>query len=143
MVYQRGGWAGDIHPKIADVQEIAWGDTALARCFTIAPRGHVVVPILKELPPIKAYSEEYGLDVNETVGFPQLLREVLIHRIRLYVKFYGSLDAAQPPIGDVLLGRVHRQEWNRFLISRDRFDADLRGGDFAPFDEAGPLLTTS
>ncbi len=143
MVYQRGGWAGGAHPTIVDVQEIIQNDTILARSYSISPRGHVVVPILKELPPIKAYSEKYGLDVNETVGFPQLLREILAHRIRLYAKTYGSLDATQPSTGDVLLGRGHRREWSRFLSSRETFDADLRRGGFDPLAEVGPLLTTS
>ena len=143
MVYQRGGWGGDTHPTIVGVSELTEGDTVLARCFAIAPRGYVAVPILKELPPIKAYSEEYGLDVSERVGFPQLLREVLLARVRLYAKTYGSIDATQPAAGPVLLGRVHRQEWGRFLVGREKFDADLRRGAFDPMRDAGPLLTTS
>jgi hypothetical protein len=123
--------------------EVVENDTLLARCFSIVPRGFVVVPILKELPPIQAYSEEYGLDVNQTVGFPQLLKEFLLDRIRLYAKIYGSLDAVQPPTGDVLLGRGHKMEWNRFLKNQQEFETDLRGGKFKPLTEVGPLLTTS
>jgi len=143
MVYQRGTWAGDTHPQIVDVDEIVEKDTLLAHCFSISPRGIVVVPVLKELPPIKAYSEEYGLDVDQTAGFPQLLREVLLQRIRLYVKIYGSLDALQPPTGDVLLGRGHKAEWKRFLKSQEKFRSELKGGIFPPLTEEGPLLTTS
>jgi hypothetical protein len=143
MVYQQGGWAGDVHPTVVGVSELVQDDTVLARCFTIAPRGYVAVPILKELPPIKAYSEEYGLDVSEIVGFPQLLREVLLARIRSYAKTYGSLDATQPSRGTVLLDRVHRREWERYLMSREQFDADLRGDAFERLTQAGPLLTTS
>ncbi len=143
MVYQQGEWAEQAHPKIVDVQEIIENDTLLARCYSIAPRGHAVVPILKELPPIKAYSEDYGLDVNQEVGYPQLLRDVLSHRLRLYAKTYGSLDATQPPVGDVLLGREHREDWDHFLVSRERFDADLRSGVFGTRTQVGPLLTTS
>ena len=143
MVYQKGAWAGDTRPQIAKVDEIIEGDTILARCFSIAPYGYVVVPILKELPPIQAYSEEYGLDVNEGAGFPQLLREFLLDRIRLYAKVYGSLDAVQPPTGDMLLGRGHKVEWNRFLKSDQEFQADLRQGKFQRLTEVGPLLTTS
>lgn len=130
MVYQRGAWSGETRPQIVDVQEIVEGDTLLARCFSIAPRGHVVVPILKELPPIKAYSEEYGLDVGQIDGFPQLLREVLLNRIRLYAQVYGSLDAVQPENGEVLLGRGHKVEWSRFLKSKGEFEADLRQSKF-------------
>ncbi|MCK4223839.1 MAG: C10 family peptidase [candidate division Zixibacteria bacterium] len=143
MVHQKAEWAGETHPQIVGVDEIVEGDTLLARCFSISPQGFVVVPILKELPPIKAYSEEYGLDVNQRVGFPQLLREVLLHRIRLYAKTYGSLDAVQPPDSDVLLGREHRAEWSRFLKSQKEFKIDLTQGKIQPLTEVGPLLTTS
>jgi len=143
MVYQKGAWAGESRPQIVKVDEIVEGDTVLAQCFSISPHGYVVVPILKELPPIKAYSEEYGLDVDEKVGFPQLLREVLLHSIRLYAKIYGSLDSVQPPTGDVLLGREHRAEWNRFLKNKQEFEVDLSEGKFQPLTEVGPLHGTN
>ena len=143
MVYQKGAWAGATHPQIVDVDEIVEVDTVLARCFSLAPSGFVVVPVLKELPPIKAYSEEYGLDVNERDGFPQLLREVLLHRTRVYTKRYGSLEAVQPITGDMPLGCGHRVEWNRFLKSQEEFKIDLTEGKFTPLTQAGPLLTDS
>jgi len=144
MVSEKGTWAGDTNPQITDIQDMIVNDTVLARCFSIAPRGHVVVPVLKELPPVKACSEEGSLDVNQVDGMPQLLRDVLLHRLRLFVKTYGSLEATQPSQGDVLLGRVHRQQWDRFLTDPDEFEADLNKGVFAPADTTvGPLLTTS
>jgi hypothetical protein len=143
MVYQRGAWAGEMRPQIVNAEEIIESDTVLARCFSISPHGFVVVPVLKELPPIQAYSEDYQLDLNEDVGFPQLLREFLLDRIRVYAKVYGSLDAVQPPTGDVLLGRGHKAEWNRFLKSDQEFQTDLRQGKFQRLTEVGPLLTTS
>jgi outer membrane protein assembly factor BamB len=143
MVHETGGWAGEPHPQIIAVDDIFFGDTVLARCYSIAPNGYVVVPILKELPPIKAYSEKCNLNVDQTVGFPQLLWDVLLHRIKLYLKAYGSLDAKQPAFGEVLFGRINRQEWDRFLLNTKSFEANLHGGSFAPLAEVGPLLTTS
>jgi hypothetical protein len=143
MVYQKGGWAGQTHPHIVAMDEIVEEETVLARCFSISPSGFVVVPVLKELPPIKAYSEWYRLDVNDEGGFAQLLREVLLDRVILFTRVYGSLDAVQPTTGDVLLGRGHRIEWNRFLKSEEEFENDLIVGKFDPLTEAGPLLTTS
>ena len=144
MVYQKGAWAGETGPKIVDVQEIVASDgsTVLARCYSITPRGYVVVPVLKELPPVKSYSEEYGLDVNQGGGFPLLLREVLEDRINLFIEQYGSLDASQPRSGEVLFGRTHREEWDRFLVDPDQFQADLGRGVFSPLTEIGPLVAT-
>ena len=143
MVHQKGAWAGQVDPQIVNVHEIFEDGTLLARCFSIAPSGFVVVPILKELPPIKAYSEKCRLNVHEKDEFAQLLREVLLDRIRLFARLYGSVDAVQPRTGDVLLGRGHRAEWERFLRSERKFETDLAQGKFDPLAEAGPLLTTS
>jgi len=143
MVYQKGTWAGNANPQIGEVVEIAEGDTVLVSCFYIAPHGYVAVPILKELPPIMAYSDEYQPDSNQSGGFNQLLKEVLLDRIRLYIKVYGSLDASQPPTGDVLMGRGQKAEWNRFLKNNQEFKSDLTQGKFQALTEAGPLLTTS
>ncbi|MFQ6008680.1 MAG: C10 family peptidase, partial [Candidatus Zixiibacteriota bacterium] len=142
-VSQKGAWAGVTSPQIVDVSELVEDDTVLARCFSIDPKGYVVVPVLKELPPVKAYSEENGLDVNKTHGMTQLLRDVLLNRTRLFIQFYGSLDASQPSSGDALLDRVNRQQWDRFLASPDEFESDLNRGVFAPLEQVGPLLTTS
>jgi len=145
MVYHSGAWAGDAEPEILAVREVLSdsGDMVMAHCFSISPQGHVVVPVLMELPPIKAYSEEYGLDVEQTVGFPQLLREVLEHRLELYIETYGTLDASQPPDGDVLFDRVNREEWDRLLMDPAEFEANLKKGTFPIRTEVGPLLTTA
>ncbi len=143
VVFEKGAWGGEPSPQITDLREITVNDTVLARCFSIAPSGYVVVPVLKELPPVKAYSEECSLDVNQVDGMAQLLKDVLLHRVRLFVKMYGALEASQPSQGDVLLGRDHRQQWDRFSIDRDEYEAGLNRGAMVPMEQGGPLLTTS
>lgn len=143
VVSQKAGWAGSSSPQVVNVEALVENDTVLALCFSIAPRGYVVVPILKQLPPVKVYSEANGLEVNQRVGLPQLLREVLLERVRCFVKFYGSMETAQPSKDDTLFGSEHRREWDRFLAARDEFDAILDKGAHTPLVEVGPLLTTS
>jgi len=143
MVSEKGAWAGETSPQITDVREIIENDTVLAYCYSIAPNGYVVVPVLKELPPVKTCSEECSLDVNAEHGFAQLLREVLLDRVRAFTEAYGSLEASQPSKGDVILGRVHGQQWDHFLAAPDEFETSLSRGAYAPMDQAGPLLTTS
>lgn len=138
---QQSHWAGDATPWIRDVEEIIVGGEVLARNYSIAPSGHVVVPVLKEMPPIKAYTEDYDLDVDAAGGFAALLREVLADRARRFREAYGSLDASQPATGTVLFGRHHRERWDLFLAPAGQFAADL-GGEFLQREQVGPLLTT-
>ena len=143
VVHERGAWAGSESPAVVGVQDLTEGGALLARCFSIAPRGHVVVPVIKELPPIKSYSEDYGIDVAQTVGYPQLIRDVLSDRLNRYLLRYGSLEATQPPEGDVLLGRAHREEWDWLLAGREVFEGELAAGEYEGMRDAGPLLTST
>jgi len=141
MVEQKGGWAGDAQPSIAGTREIVASGRVVGRSYAILPSGFVVVPILRELPPIKAYSETSGFDPEETRGLPQLIKDVLADRLARFEAAYGSLDARQPDTGDVLFARINRKLWDEFST----FAGPLKSPSdlLAPLTEAGPLMTTS
>jgi hypothetical protein len=143
MVFQKVQWAKEKKPEVMGSLEIIANDTVLGYYFPISPSGYIAVPILKELPPVKAYSDQYRVDFSQTQGFPALLEEVLQDRIRLYIKLYGSLDAVQPLSGDVLLDRKNKLEWTKFLKTGEQFKKDLSEGKLSTLAEKGPLLTTS
>jgi len=143
MVYERGSWAGDRHPAIVSVSALYDGDLLLARVYSIEPRGYIVVPVLKELPPVKAYSDESNLDVRATGGFAQLLRDVLRDRLDRFTGAFGSLDAVQPARGLRVFDPVNREEWGRFLADPVHLFSDLHTGTRAPLTEVGPLLTSA
>lgn len=143
MVHERGSWAGDSNPVISDVRELEMDGIVLAHVYSIEPRGYIVVPMLKGLPPVKAYSERSQLDVDKTVGMTQLLRDILHKRFTHFQERYGSLEALQPSTGEVFLGREHRAEWDRFLAPQQEFAGRLAGGAMANLLEVGPLMTTS
>ena len=143
VVELTGDWAGSTSPRIIDAEAIVENDTLLARCFSIAPRGYVVVPVLKELPPVKACSEEYALDALQVVGFPQLLREMLHHRVTLFIETYGSLEASQSSARTPLFDRANREAWNRLSDPKHRPGAQRAADRFSRTTQAGPLVTTA
>ncbi|MCK4548171.1 MAG: C10 family peptidase [Candidatus Eisenbacteria sp.] len=134
MVDQREMWAGDPHPRISAVSNLYDGNQLLARVYSVYPQGYVVVPILKELPPVKTYSETSEFDTGQAGGFVQLIRDVLSDRLRLYAETYGSLDARQGLNAERVFGEVNREEWDRLLSGSD---------SRAPLTEVGPLVTTA
>jgi hypothetical protein len=113
----------------------------LGRVFEISPGGHVVVPALKELPPVKAYSETSRLDPDHPEGFLQLLKDVLLHRMDLFAETYGDGKRSQPATGPVLFSRQNWQEWERLLVNPEEFQMGLSRS--TPLDEMGPLLTSA
>ncbi len=143
MVQQEATWGGSAQPGLLEGQTITHNDTIVGYYFPVEPTGYIVVPILKELPPVKAYSDEYRLDAAEAEGPAALLKEVLHRRIRLYERTYGSLDAVQPATGEVLLDRENRQEWAKFLRDPAQFKAGLLRDEMASLVTVGPLLTTA
>jgi parallel beta-helix repeat protein len=141
MVHQTGNWAGSTEPAITDIQSLADEDMLLALCYSIHPRGHVVIPVLKELPPVKAYSEECAIDPDQRIGYPQFLRDILQNRIGGFVAHYGGLDVIEPAKGERMFDPVNREEWAKFSLEPSEFSSLLERGTFAPLTEVGPLVT--
>jgi len=143
MVDVKGSWAGSVSPQIIDISEITDADLLLARTYKISPRGFVVVPVLKELPPVKAFSDQGVLEPDERHGMGALLRDILKDRIQKYIDTYGSIDARQGLRGEVLFDRKHRQLWDIYLQDEDDFKVYLKSANRDRDEEVGPLLTTA
>ncbi len=141
IVSQTGDWAGSTNPEIAGVQDIIENDTLLARYYAVSPGGYVIVPALKELPPVKAYTENYGLDIDEPGGMAVMIREVLSQRMRLFAEVYGSLEIAQPQSDQPLFDAVNGRKWDQLAVGTEAFAADKSPAE--TLEEAGPLLKTA
>jgi len=142
-VHVNGSWAESAEPTIRDAREISVEDTLLGWSFSVRPRGYIVVPALKELPPVKVYSERHDLNVDDRDGFARFLREMLLYRVRTFAREYGDPSASQPATGDVLLDPRHRETWDRYTVSPEEFAASLRGARGRQRWTDGPLLTTA
>jgi len=140
MVYKKGTWAGEKNPVVTDVHELRQDGLLLARYYDVSPRGYVVVPVLKEMNPVKVYSDESNLDEDQEGGMLQLLRDVLSERMELYRQIYGDLNAVQPSGDDVLFDRSQKAGWDRLAVTTKDFRVSQSLGVMA---EAGPLLTSS
>ncbi|MFH1740884.1 MAG: C10 family peptidase, partial [bacterium] len=142
MVDQNGIWAGSENPGIVDAQDIAVDGAVLARCFSISPKGYVIVPVLKEMMPIKAYSMDSNFDIHQTAGFPQLLKERLQNYAKTYTDKYGSLEAVQPQSGDVVFNPAQKERWLQFSADPALFLNTLDSDGSGSRSSVGPLLMT-
>jgi len=142
-VVRDGSWAGEINPQVSNMGEIRSDEgILLARYYNIEPSGFVLIPVLKEMNPIKAYSDISILDDNQDGGFLLLLKEMLGRRMEMYQNKFGSLDASQPLDGEAIFGRSHRDEWDRLAMDSKTFAAQI-SLDKSSRESAGPLLTSS
>lgn len=124
-----GGWFGSLNPSILSSSEIRVGDTLLALCFHISPSGFVIIPVYKDLPPIKAYSENAALDEKQSQGFMRLLKNELKARIEILQLQSGKSS--------------YRAQWERLSLSENEFEEYLADRDKQTNKQAGPLLTSS
>ena len=138
-----GAWGDAESGVVGTPREITSGDTILGWYWHIEPTGYVIVPALKEMPPVKMYSEDHRFGLDEPDGPALLIRQVLADRFRRFVSFYGDPDAEQPLRGPVLFGPSHRREWDRLAVSPTVFAEELDDVRFTTYAEAGPLLTTA
>ncbi|MFZ5979095.1 MAG: C10 family peptidase [Candidatus Zixiibacteriota bacterium] len=142
IVTAKGQWAEVSAPKIDKVEEMIENDTLLARVYSISPDGYIIVPAIKELPPIKTYSDEGHFDINQNFGFPQMIKEVLMDRLRNFVSRFGSLEyTAKTDPGEKDLA-YHTQQWDQIAVSAAEFKSNLDKAADETMADVGPLLTT-
>jgi len=138
-----GNWAGEGEPEIGGRRLIVEGDTLLGYCIDILPRGFVIVPVLRELPPIVAYSDAVVFDIEQKQGFPELIRDALGYRVRLFLEAYGSLESEQTGPGPVVFKSSQAGLWERFLESPADYKSRYLSSDSRSHRDLGPLLTSS
>ncbi|MEZ5359331.1 MAG: C10 family peptidase [Candidatus Zixiibacteriota bacterium] len=143
IVAETGGWAGELRPEISYTEDLLVNDTLLGRYYIISSGGYILVPALRELPPIKAYTDESNIeDIYATDGFMAMLREVLKARMDVYIETFGSLEASQPA-GSPLYGIENSEAWDRFAVSAKQFADSYVKTLNTTLDGLGPLTTTS
>jgi hypothetical protein len=142
VVNQQGSWEQSTNPIISSVDDLTLGDTLLAKVYSILPSGYIVVPVMKELAPVKVYSLDSKLNVSDPQGFPVMLRENLTYQMHLFNDNYGSIDNVQPKMGKPIFTGDERSQWDRFAVDPAQFATNLSTQFKSPLDQVGPLLTS-
>ncbi len=138
-------WRTGDNPEIINIENIEESGLLLGRIYNLSPDGFVVVPALKEMPPIMTYSDKYSLGIEQDQGMRALIEEFISSRMDNFVEVYGDIDAILPTNrGELLPGQKDRDLWNRYSLDQEAFISELKGGSFVERSESvGPLLTTS
>ncbi|MFH1010583.1 MAG: C10 family peptidase, partial [bacterium] len=128
FLYYKDYWAGSDTAWVEDTTAIFADDTLfLGLSFTIWPSGHVVVPKIKQLSPVKSYSEWCGPDFGDTVGYPQFVKDELLALRRAW-----EADTSQ----------YQHIGWTEFTLDSAEFSEILHERQLAPLWQIGPLCST-
>lgn len=112
VIHRYGGWGDAKEAYITDCKEFTDEGLLLGYFFPVKPRGYIMVNLLTQLPPIKAYSETSDLDITAEVGFTRLLKDTMKSTLDSLNREYGSLDAL-PETG--IAPKANQEDWNYFL----------------------------
>lgn len=143
IVHETGSWGNSEVPEVIRVEDINANGRVLALCYSISPSGHVVVPVLKDLPPIMAYSQDCPLEKGQYQSIGTILTEVLSDRTSRFIDAYGSIEAIQSDQEVELFDQRNRDAWDRYLMSSDEFEAFLKSKSRDRYEQVGPLLSTA
>ena len=87
----RGGWGESPWAEIAEMKELRRGDRLLGYHISVAPAGHIVVPITEMLTPVKSFSYTEDHVTESEVGYWQLLKDAMEHSLVQLEQVYGPL----------------------------------------------------
>ena len=138
-----GDWAGELQPFVLDSREITFDGQTVGRVYSVSPSGYIVVPVLKEMPPVTIYSETSSFNPSDEDGIPALIREILADRMKLYADVYGSIEASQDQKDIQIFSSVNSVQWTELAVPSDQYRESFGKDGARDTDEAGPLLVTT
>ena len=129
MVASLGSWGGAEDPAIKDCMEVTRGGLLLGYHLGIDPAGHIFVPSVRLLFPVKSFSFTNDYATDSEVGYWLMLKDVMEQTLIAIEDRYGDLDLLAPELAPVKV----RDQWE---------SAHLRSFAPASLDTVGPLVMT-
>ena len=141
VVAIKGNWAGGASPSISDAIDILESNQLLAKIYRVEPKGYVIVPVIKELPPVKMYSDEEYLTPEKEAALIEFVTDNLSEKYEVYRHYFGSLDNPQAALTKGAFGGSNKEAWAAYTLPPKEFKANMTAlkGDTK---DAGPLLTS-
>jgi hypothetical protein len=129
VLAKQGSWGGSQTARIKSVEPFSRGSRQLGWCCQADPSGFLILPLYKELAPIRAYSDRGSFDPASNEEMAGLLKERLE---RLYAAIERRLGHAPEPGDDLraILPVNFRGAWGT-----------LAGGTFDPLLYRGERRT--
>ena len=167
IISKDGSWGGAKDAYIASSVEIKARGKVLGYFFSVEPQGYIVVSKITQMSPVKFFSTSSNLDINNTKGMADLIKDVLGATITSLEQKYGDLGNVPETIGsdpdrtlkvwDWLLGKGPEPNGENYttsgpLLQRESREIEasmLPDSANASFDSGladpttGPLLSTS
>jgi hypothetical protein len=111
IIQKEGGWGTSPTANIDEIFEFQRGDRTLGYYCAVAPKGFVVISLLREFTPVKAYSATSDLDPYEDEGLADLLKGCMERLLDPVEDELGPLETVSQSSLDNMLGTRQYRAW--------------------------------
>jgi hypothetical protein len=126
IIEKKGDWGGFKAAKTTEILEFKRADRLLGYFCTVSPKGFIVISLLQELTPVKAYSATCNLDPFTDVGMTDLLKSCMERLLNQIEDQVGPLETANQDDITNLLGTSNYRAW---MEIEQGLDMDYQEGD--------------
>jgi len=125
-----GNWGESPVAEVAGCYELLRDGEVLGYWAPVAPSGHLIISLLKEMPAVQAWSDTDSFDPDLDFGYPALIKDVFKATLDYARAEYGDLNA----IPSFAAPDHNRESWEK-LLAREPLPRTR--------ETIGPILTTS
>ncbi len=142
IIQNKGKWGDSQTAKVETIQELERGERVLGYFCRVRPHGFIVIPLRKEMAPVKAYSDVSDLDPESDEGLANLIKgemEDILNRIEM------QPILVEPKGEETMENNSPWQDtWQQLTASPRAFKMGLESGAVTMnYQEGGIMLTSA
>jgi len=143
-IRHQGDWGGSPTAQIGEIQEFMQGDRLIGYFCPVSPQGFLVIPLRRELAPVKAYSDTSNLDPDSDEGTAGLIKEQMAENIDTIEKEAGPVESVSSAAVTSLIEVNYLGSWDVLDTSSSAFETGIQRMEAdSNYQQGGILLTSS
>lgn len=115
IIAKKGSWGGAEIASLETIKEFRRKGRKIGYFAKVRPRGYIILPLRKELAPIKAYSAVSDLEPESETGMADITKGRMEATITGIEKRLGVLDRIPTKALQKILLKNHRKSWDKLI----------------------------
>lgn len=111
IMKQDGSWGGSKYAQISSIKELKLADRRIGYFCRVEPKGFIIVSILRELAPVKAYSTTCDMNPADEEGAALVIKKNMLSILTSLEKQAGDLQRTQPGILENIVRDRYASVW--------------------------------
>jgi len=143
IIHHNSNWGGYEKAAVQEIQEFKHEGRTIGYFCSVMPKGYIIVSILKELAPVKAYSATCNLDPDIDEGLTDFLKIKMVRILNSIERQLGPIQSVKNKELEDILEICYRSVWDEFEVPCEVFYEHLGTSSIlADYNEGQQLLTS-